>query len=224
MSSKKKPVSNALLERLSKNLYVPVVCDILDGLGVRDHTLRHDIRPLFPEARFVGRAATALAMDVYEEPEKPYDLLMSAIDNLAPGACLISTTNGSMRGGLWGELLSTAVRARGATGVVIDGATRDTLAIIEMKFPVFARGIMSADSKGRVEVVDIDCPIDCGGVLVRPGDAVFGDHDGVVVIPQALTAEVVRRAEEKVFGENTVRKALAGGMSVRAAFRKYGIL
>ena len=224
MSAKKNPVSDALLGRISKHLYVPVVCDILDALGVREHTLRHDIRPLFPEARFVGRAATALAVDIYEEPAKPYDKLMTAIDALTPGACLVGTTNGSMRGGLWGELLSTAVRARGAAGVVLDGATRDTLAIIDMKFPVFARGIMSADSKGRVEVVDVGCPIDCGGVRVHPGDIVFGDHDGVVVVPQALTAEVVRRAEKKVFGENTVRKALAGGMSVRAAFKKYGVL
>ena len=219
-----KGVSDDLLACISKNLYVAVVCDTLDRLGVRDHVMRYDMRPLFPEARVVGRAHTALSADIYEVPEEPYKLEMVAVDTLKPGDCLVCTTNGSVRTSFWGELLSTAARARGATGAVVDGFTRDTVRIMEMKFPVFVRGIAPYDSKGRSEVIDVDCPIQCGDVLVNPGDIVFGDYDGLVCIPQEIAEEVVRLAEEKVFGEDRVREELAAGARVQDVFAKYGIL
>lgn len=217
-------VPDEVLEIISEKLYVAVVCDTLDKLGVRDHVLRYDIRPLYPEARIVGRAHTALSVDVYKMPEEPYKLEMVAVDTLKPGDCLIVTTNGSTQTSFWGELLSTAARARGATGAVVDGFTRDTQAIMQMKFPVFIRGISPYDSKGRSEVIDVDCPIQCGDVLVNPGDVIFADYDGVVCIPQDMAEEVVRLALEKRSGENTVREELAAGVPVQEVFAKYGIL
>jgi regulator of RNase E activity RraA len=143
------------------------------------------------------------------------------VDALKPGDVLmVSRTEWSF----WGELLSTSAKYRGARGVVLDGPTRDTVAIQAMGFPVFHVGFHPADSLGRLDVTGHDVPINCGDVLVYPGDLVLADHDGVVVVPQGVAEKVLQLAEEKVSGENLVRKALAGGMTAAEAFAKYGIL
>ncbi|MBI4550888.1 MAG: RraA family protein [Candidatus Latescibacteria bacterium] len=213
-----------LFDRMTRELYSAVIADALDSAGARTQILRHDIRPLYPEAIVVGRAFTVLSVDVYTIPEEPYKMELEAVDRLKPGDVLVATTNGSTRSSLWGELLSTAARARGARGAVIDGLTRDTLGIIRMRFPVFVRGIASYDSKGRSDVIAYGVPIQCGDVLVNPGDIIFGDHDGLVVIPQAIEREVIEAALEKARGENTVKQALENGMLATDAFAKYGIL
>jgi 4-hydroxy-4-methyl-2-oxoglutarate aldolase len=124
----------------------------------------------------------------------------------------------------WGELLATASRVRGARGVIADAYARDTLELIDMGFATFARGIWCADALGRIRVDAADVPIECGGVEVHPGDFVLGDHDGVVVLPAAIASEAIGLAEAKVAGENHVRAALAEGMPLAEAFRKFGLL
>jgi regulator of RNase E activity RraA len=125
---------------------------------------------------------------------------------------------------LWGELLSTAARAHGAVGAVIDGLTRDAAKILAMDFPVFAAGFSPLDSKGRLDAVSHGQPIQIGNCTIRPGDWVFGDIDGVVVVPAELAERVFPLALEKVRGENRVRTELAKGRSVREVFAEYGIL
>jgi regulator of RNase E activity RraA len=127
-------------------------------------------------------------------------------------------------GSYWGELLATAARYRGARGIVVDGYCRDTLALIEMAFPTFAAGILSYDSLGRIDVTGVQIPIVCGGVTVHPNDLVIADHDGVAVVPRGVAEEVLRLAEEKVSGENTVREELARGRPVWEAFRAHGVI
>ena len=123
-----------------------------------------------------------------------------------------------------GELLSTAARARGAAGAVMDGLTRDIRAIRGMKFPVFAGGIGPLDSKGRGKVMAVDVPVEVAGALVAPGDLVFGDADGVVVVPRAVEDQVVAAALAKVAGENATRDALARGEKLAEVFKRHGIL
>jgi regulator of RNase E activity RraA len=209
------------VNRLSA-LYTPVVADVLDRLGRRDRCLRADIRPL---ARGMATAGVARTVRTITVPElatvEPYKGEMAAVDDLRPGDVMVVS---ECHWSFWGELLSTAARHRGCRGVVIDGYTRDTRAIIAMGFPVFCRGIHPADSLGRLDVVEHDVPIDCGGVLVYPGDLILADDDGVVAIPRDLAEPALAAAEEKVRGENLVRKALAEGMSVTEAFRRYGVL
>lgn len=159
--------------------------------------MEYNIRPLFSNVKLVGRAATALSVPVYQEPENPYKNELDFIDSLKPGDVVIATQSGAMTAGLWGSLLSTGARYKGARGAIIDGMTRDTLAIKEMNFPVFIKGIALGDSKGRIEILNYNQPIKCGGVWVRPGDIVFGDDDGVVVIPQNIVTEILDLAEEK---------------------------
>lgn len=207
--------------RLGK-LYTPVLADVLDKLGFRNQVLRADIRPLFPKAKAAGYALTVHVVPAREiAPAEPYKGELAAVDGLqADDIMMVSRCDWSY----WGELLSTAARYRGCRGVVIDGFTRDTQAIIDMGYPVFARGIHPADSLGRMDVAAHNVPVVCGDVAVEPGDLVLADLDGVVVVPRRVALKAIEAAEEKVRGENVVRKALAEGMSTAEAFKKYGIL
>lgn len=211
-------------EHLAAKLYSAVLADVLDDLGARDQVFAHTLRPLDPATVVCGRAATMLATAVWDVPAEPYKLEMEGIDRLQPGEVLVATCSGATHAALWGELLSTSARARGARGVVIDGFTRDSKEIIQMGFPVFATGLHPGDSKGRIEVVALAVPVRVCGVLVHPGDLVFADQDGGVVVPAALEEAAVAKALAKVAAENTVRDALAAGMTVAEAFRKFGVL
>lgn len=205
-------------------LYSSVLADVLDGLGHRTSALPPAVRPLKPGWKLFGRAATLSCVTVAAEPARPYALELECIDALRPGEVLVATTNGDQHSALWGELLSTACRAHGALGVILDGLTRDAAKILAMDFPVFATGYSPLDSKGRLDAVSHGQPIRIGDCIVRPGDYLFGDIDGVVVIPAELAETALPRALEKVSGENKVREELAKGRSVREVFDEYGIL
>jgi regulator of RNase E activity RraA len=215
-----------------RSLYAPhaavlssaVLADVLDALGHRSGGLPPSLRPLQPQWKLFGRARTLSAVTVAAEPEHPYAVEMECVDALQPGDVLVATTNGDRGSALWGELLSTAAHAHGAVGAVIDGLTRDAGRIIAMDFPVFATGFSPLDSKGRLECVSHGAPIRVGDCVVRAGDWVFGDVDGVVVVPAELGSEALRRALEKATGENRVRAELAKGRNLREVFAEYGIL
>jgi len=207
-----------------ESLSSAVIADVLDGLGHRTSVLPPSVRPLQPHWKVFGRAATLEFRTVTAIPERPYLVELECIDALRPGDVLVATTGGEYRSALWGELLSTASRARKARGAVIDGLTRDVAKIVAMDFPVFAAGVSPLDSKGRLDGIRHGRPIQVGECVVRPGDWIFGDVDGVVVVPAALADQALRLALEKVTGENRVRSELAQGRSAREVFDEYGIL
>jgi regulator of RNase E activity RraA len=213
-----------LLDQLRQKLYVSVVSDVLDAQGYYDQAMSARLRPLTPETRVVGRGHTVLTTDVFARPADPYRLEIEAVDALKPNDVMVAMTHDSQRTCFWGELLSTAATARGATGCVIDGHTRDVLRIIDMGFPVFCTGIRPVDSSLRSVVVDYNIPIMCGGVQVAPGDVIFGDFDGIVVIPQAILAKTVELALSKVESENHSRTMLQQGHLLRDVYDKYGVL
>ena len=213
-----------LFDFMARELYVSVVSDVLDSLGYREQAMDATIRPIYREAVVVGRAHTVLSTDVYQLPEDPYSAEIAAIDSLRTDDVLVAATNKSTRTCFWGELLSTTARARGCRGAVIEGHVRDVLKIEQMGFPIFATGIRPVDSAGRGLVVAHGVPVECGGVLVRPGDIVFGDYDGLVVIPHEVAEEAIRRAQEKVIGENKARADLARGDLLRDVYDRYGVL
>jgi 4-hydroxy-4-methyl-2-oxoglutarate aldolase len=213
----------ALLERLEK-LYVAVVADCLDTVGVRSNLLAPRVRSLYAGAVVAGYALTvhAVAVDaIPRERERWYAGELAAVDAQQPGDVLVVS---SCEGSFWGELLATASRFRGARGLVGDCYTRDTAALIAMRSPTFVAGSLAYDSLGRIDVEAFGVPIECAGVTVRPGDLVLGDDDGVAIIPRAVAGEVVRLAEEKAASEDVVRERLAQGMSAGEAFRTYGVL
>ncbi len=209
---------------LNERLYTPVVSDILDSLGFLNQAMRHDIRPLHTDFVVVGRARTALWIDESKVRENPYLNEIRLIDSLRPGDVTVHSTDLSWNIAPWGELLSTASKMRGSTGAVVDALTRDVKPIINMNFPVFSRGIKPVDSKGRGYVEAIDVTIPCGDITVRPNEVVFGDYDGIVVIPREIEDEVLSRALEKVSGENKTRRELLDGKLLAEVYEKYGIL
>jgi len=205
-------------------VYSAVLCDILDSLGYRRQALSHQIRPLFPEAVAIGRARTIRSRRVDHFPEKPYAMELEALDTLRDDDVVVFETGGDFGSAVWGELLSVAASAKGARGAIIDGLTRDASKIREVGFPVFAKGISSYDSHGRSEVVAYDVPIECDGVSVHSGDIVFGDYDGVVIIPSAILEPVLEKAEVKVRRERTVGEEFKKGRKIAEVFEEYGIL
>jgi len=212
------------LPQIREHLYSAVVCDALDKLGLKNQSPRVPIRPLTTTGVLVGRCKTTLWAEMAHEDPHPYELELKAVDTCRPDDILIAAAAGSMRSGLWGELLSTAARRSGCVGAIIDGAVRDVVKMTAMNFPVFARGTSPYDSRDRNRVIDIDVPVEIDGVIFSPGDLVIADADGIVVVPKAMEAEAIQSAWDKVHAENTVRDAIAHGMTATDAFKKYGVL
>ena len=213
-----------LVEFAEAHLYTAVVSDSLDQLGVRNQAMREHLRPLYAGCRVAGWARTIACSDVYHVPEDPYGIEIEAVDSLQPGEVAVVGTQKSVRNAPWGELLSTAARARGARGAIVDGLVRDVRKIEELGFPVFAAGIKPVDSMGRGMVTAYNVPVECGEVLVQPGDFVFADFDGVVVVPRAIVKDVLELASDKVRRENSSRDELMQGAYLRDVFAKYGVL
>lgn len=226
MKSNRRKVPAALEQRIRKHLFVALLSDTLDALGYRNQAFAAQIRPLDETLVMVGRARTGLYRDVFhvEPGRNPYELEIALIDDLKPGEVPVLACGKSGRIAPWGGLLTTACIARGAAGCITDGLVRDIKQIRKLKFPVHHGGIGPLDSKGRGEVVAIDVPVECGGVLVNPGDLMVADADGVVAIPRKIEAEVLRRAFEKVKKENATEAALRRGDKLTVVFKRFGVL
>lgn len=224
MTDTARETEDRLLGIMREKLYVSVVSDVLDGLGYHDQAMTARVRPISITDRVIGRAHTVLTADVYERPAEPYRLEIESVDALQAGDVMVACTNGSERTCFWGELLSTAAMARGATGCVIDGHTRDVRRILEMGFPVFCTGFRPVDSSSRSVVIDYRIPVRCGGVLVKQGDIIFGDVDGVVSVPRDVLEPVVEKALAKVEGENHSREMLLQGHKLRDVYDRFGVL
>ena len=212
------------IDELRACLTAAVVCDALDAEGFPNQSPRLPLMPLAGAGVLVGRCRTTLWADMAHPDPTPYALELATVDGCEPGDVLICAAGGSLRSGIWGELLTTAARNRGCVGVVADGAVRDVTRMRAMGFPVYALGTILYDSKDRQRVIDVQVPVLLGGVLFSPGDLVVADEDGVVVVPRAVEAAVLRRAWKKVHDESEVRDAIAGGMKAADAFAKYGVL
>lgn len=207
----------------TRELYTPVVGDVLDDLGFTHQFLPPPIQPLRSEMKLAGRAMPVVMIDVYGKQKKPFGLLTEALDQLEPGEIYLAS-GGEMRCAYWGEILTATAKKRGAAGAVLNGFHRDTPKVLEQNWPVFSRGRFAQDSAVRTQVADYRCQLEIGPVTVQPGDLVFGDLDGVVIVPQKAEAEVVARALAKARGEKLVRQEIEAGLSSTAAFKKYGIL
>ena len=214
------------LSEIRERLYTAVLSDVLDELGFRHQAMPPSIRPLDDSLVLAGFARTGSYREVYRvvPDENPYELEMALIDDLRPDDVAVFGCGGSSRIAPWGELLTTASRARGAVGCVTDGFVRDVRQIRNLRFPVFHGGIAPLDSKGRGMVAEIDVPIHCAGVAVAPGDLIVGDADGLVVVPRAVEAQAVARAFEKVSSEDRTREELAAGAKLKDVFAKYRVL
>jgi len=204
-----------------------VLSDVMDSLGLKDRVMRPFVRPLDDATLLLGRARTGLYMPAYSvsEGENPYEVEIALVDDLKPQEVVVLACNGpTERMAPWGELLTTAAMARGAAGCLTDGMVRDVKQIRAMRFPVFHGGMCPLDTKGRARMMLRDVRVECAGVAIERGDIVFGDADGVVVVPQSHEHEVLLHALEKVTGENHTRDALRNGEPLASVFKRLGIL
>jgi regulator of RNase E activity RraA len=211
-----------LMALIGAELYTAVVGDVLDDHGYTNQFLPPEIQPLAPDMMLVGRAMPVLEANVFDSKD-PYGLMFAALDDLKPGEIYVAS-GASARYAMWGELMSTAARARGATGALLNGYARDTQGILEMQFPVFCVGRYAQDQKGRGRVIDYRVEVEIGGVRIQPGDMIIGDIDGVVVVPRPVEADIFSAALEKARAEKVIKVELEQGMLASAAFKKYGIL
>ena len=212
---------------IRQQLYVAAVCDILDELGYRNQAMHQRLRPLLPDIRncgFIGKARTLRWMETDHIAENPYGLEIEFMDSLKQGDVVVHSTDSAGTNAPWGELMSTVAKRNGATGCVCDSQIRDCVKIIEMSFPVYFTGIRPLDSKGRAIVIAYDVPVRCGDVLVKTGDIIFADYDGLVVVPEEISQLVFERAAEKINSENLSRKELLEGRSLRDVYEKYQAL
>jgi regulator of RNase E activity RraA len=212
------------LDQMRQSLFSAVVCDALDVEGLTRQSPRVPLQPLTTTGVLVGRCRTTLWADMAHADPRPYELELRAVDACRPDDVLIAAAGGSMRSGIWGELLSTAARSAGCVGAIVDGVVRDQRRMRAMGFPVYARGQCIYDSKDRQRVIDLDVPVEIDGVVFAPGDLVFADEDGVVVVPRRVEDAVIRRAWEKVHVEDQVRKAIESGMKATEAYATFGVL
>jgi len=213
---------------IKQNLYVAAVCDILDELGFRNQAMHQRLRPLLADPEncgFIGRARTFRWMKTDSIAEdNPYGLEIEAMDSLKTHDVAVHSTDYAGTNAPWGELMSTIAKRNGAAGCVCDSQIRDCVKIMKMRFPVYYAGIRPLDSKGRAIVQAYDVPIRCGEVLVNPGDIVYADFDGIVVVPKSMELDVFQKANEKVNKENLSRKELLSGKSLQEVYNKYHAL
>ena len=213
-------------------LFTAVIGDIMDKMGYFHQFLSPQIKPLQADMLIAGRAMTVLEEDVYNEipgnsnnplADKPFGLMLEALDDLKKDEVYICTGS-SPTYALWGELMSTRAMKLGSGGAVLNGYSRDTNGILKLNFPTFSYGSYAQDQGPRGKVIDFRVEIEMNGVRIKPGDIVFGDIDGVCIIPKEIEKDVIEGALEKAMGEKTVQKAIESGMGAKEAFDKYGIM
>lgn len=215
-----------------RELFPALVGDVMDAMGLLSQFLPPRIHPLRADMVVIGRAMPVLEADdaggegpgrAGEALNRPFGLMLRALDSLRPGEVYICTGS-SPSYALWGELMSTAAKMRGAAGAVLDGWSRDTAGILKLGFPVFSHGRYAQDQRARGKVMDFRCRISMGGARIEPGDVVFGDQDGVLVVPRRMEEEAFSKALEKARGERTVMEAIKSGMLTEEAWKKYGVM
>jgi len=221
-----------LFQLMRTKLFPAVVGDILDIMGFLHQFFAPSIKPLQMNMVVAGRAMPVLEADVYELKsssghneitQQPFGLMFEALDSLKEDEVYIATGS-SLRYALWGGLMSTRARHLKAAGAVLDGYVRDSNEILELNFPTFSHGTYAQDQGPRGKVIDYRVPIEFNGIRVHPGDIVYGDRDGVLIIPQEVERDAISLALEKVSTENRVRTAISNGMSTVEAFETFGVM
>lgn len=219
---KKGKISWPELRRRYSRLYTGMVADLLDSKGVRNHSLPASIRPLKESMKIAGPAFTCQGVATRDITSDDTHMLIKMLEAIVPHCVVVLSAGGDQSSSHWGEIMTLSSRQRGCTGAVIDGGVRDAPFILKMKFPVFSRFFMPASSISRWELKEYQTAIKVGGTRVNPGDFVFGDMDGVVIIPRTLTEEVLIDCEKGVNRERRMRLALRRGMPLHQVNEKYG--
>ncbi len=218
--------ADSLLTTCKEKLYSAVIADTLDAFGLHKQVVEPGITAIDPALVLCGFARVGLYMPVYHDDEdvKVYEKEIALVDSLQPGDVAVLVCHGNQRISPWGELLSERSTYLGAAGCLTDGCVRDTKQIIDLKFPVYSNGTNPSDTKYRGKMMMSDVPGEIGGVAVNRGDLIFGDTDGIVIIPKNIISAVIEKALEKVSAENTVRDEILRGDTLVDIFDRHKIL
>lgn len=212
------------IEELKGKLYSGIICDVLDKKGYRNQALSNAIRGLNDNTTIFGPAFTSIGTEVYSMPADPLTAQCKVVDQLGENEIYVLATRGHYNCAVFGELFATAVRGRKGAGVLLDGFARDMKALNEMDFPLFYRGKNPKTSKGRCEINECQIPVTIDGVTINPGDYIFGDIDGVVIIPRDVVEDVLDSAMKTIEQENEVRDRLINGSSLAQAYKDIGAI
>ena len=218
----KKKIALAEICRRYRRLYTGLVADLLDGKGVRTHSLPSNIRPLKENMVVAGPAFTCQGYPTGDIKSDDTPMLIKLLESLPPYSVAVMNTGGDISSSHWGEIMTLSAKQRGCTGAVVDGGIRDAAYILKTKFPIFVKFYLPASSVSRFELKELQVPIRIGEVGILPGDFILGDVDGVVAIPGALTEEVLRETEEKMRNESGMRQALRRGVPLKEVYKKFG--
>ncbi|MEV4165259.1 RraA family protein [Nonomuraea dietziae] len=218
-------MSQPFLHQLFSTVSSALAADALDQLNLRNQCLDPDVVPLAPSHTLLGSAFCLRAEPARQiRPAVPYQGLLHAMEHVQAGEIVVFATGRSDAAGVWGELITTACRARRVAGALTDGLVRDAAQLAAGPFPIFSRGTVPYDSKGRLDVVAYGEPVTLGGVLIRPGDVLIGDLDGVTVVPADVAGRVAELVADKGAAEDAFRAAAAESGSLADAFARYGVL
>ena len=210
-----------IIERY-KALYTGAVSDVLDEMGLRNQALPHYIMPVKMDMVVAGPAFTGQGYAVDDTADDDSVSRIDMLESIKPGTVSVWQTNGHMEAAHWGEIMSNAARERGCTGAVVDGGLRDTKFVMDMGFPIFCKFRIATSSLGRWRIKEWMIPVKIADVTINPDDFIFGDIDGVVVIPKELTVEVLEKTEKNVAREGKMRVELSKGVTVSEVYKKYG--
>jgi regulator of RNase E activity RraA len=221
ISTKPFPIPVDELLRRYEKLFTGAVSDVLREMTLVDQALPHDIVPLWPDKTVAGIAFTIKSTTdptIEGELTKRADML----DAIQPGAFCVWDTGGDDESAHWGEMMTAASKQRGARAAVVDGGLRDTHQVMAQDFPVFYKYRTANGSLGRCKNIAYQRPIRIGKVIIKPGDVVLGDIDGVVIVPHDLAYDVLARAEQILSNEKDIKKWIEGGQKATDVARKGG--
>lgn len=203
-------------------LYTGAVADVLDAGGRRDQVLPPDIQPVTLSMKVAGPAFPGMGLPTDDITHNDTDKRLAMLESVKPGSVSVWACGGHSGSAHWGEIMTRAVMERGCLGAVVDGGLRDTDFVLALGFPVFCRFRSPASSIGRWDIVDWDCEIAIGETTILPGDWVFGDVDGVAVIPADIVEDVLAESERKVAKEELMRSELDRGEPISDVFGRHG--
>ncbi len=212
------------IDYLKKTLYCGILCDVLDQKGYRHQALSNNIAGLNDDTVIFGPAFTSIGTEVYSMPKDPLTAQCKVVDQLGEGEIYVLVTRGNYNCAVFGELFATAVKGRKGAGVLLDAYARDMKELKKMDFPLFFRGKNPLTSKGRCEINECQIPVIIDGVTIRPGDYIFGDIDGVVIIPKEVVEEVIDESLKTIEKEDEVRRRLQNGSSLQQAYNDIGAI
>jgi 4-hydroxy-4-methyl-2-oxoglutarate aldolase len=207
-------------------LYTALIYDSMEAYGMSGRSMESGIYPLTIDMKVAGPAFTVRRQTTPNMDTYTHNIRLGLIKSMCDGCILLSDVQGNKNCGQFGEITATAMRAAGCAGAVIDGSTRDSNYLINMNFPTFCRFRNPVEGLGRSMIVDYMIPIFVNGIdgLIRvdPGDFIFGDNDGVVIVPKDQTVRVLEQAEVWFENEKKSRQAMAEGMNPFEVYNKYG--